>query len=149
MIHIELKIGWNRIKGMTTNEEDFAENLIMLNTHDFLLLFSDRGLVYRIKGYEVPEFSRQSKGLPIVNLLPLDKDEKITSVLKVSSDEKNQCLLFATQRGLVKICKVEEFYNIRKTGKIAIKLKENDKLISVVKTNGRSEVVMASSKERW
>jgi len=137
--------GGTGIKGMTTNEEDFAENLIMLNTHDFLLLFSDRGLVYRIKGYEVPEFSRQSKGLPIVNLLPLDKDEKITSILKVSSDEKNQCLLFATQRGLVKRCKVEEFYNIRKTGKIAIKLKENDKLISVVKTNGHSEVVMASS----
>ncbi len=138
--------GGTGIKGMTTNEEDFAENLIMLNTHDFLLLFSDKGLIYRIKGYEVPEFSRQSKGLPIVNLLPLDKDEKITSVLKVAADEKNKCLLFATQKGLVKRCMVEEFYNIRKTGKIAIKLKDDDRLISVVKTNGHSEVVMASSK---
>ena len=137
--------GGTGIKGMTTNEEDFAENLIMLNTHDFLLLFSDKGLVYKIKGYEVPEFSRQSKGLPIVNLIPLDKEEKITSVLKVSSDEENKYLLFATQQGLVKRCKVQDFYNIRKTGKIAINLKEDDRLISVMKTNGQSEVVMASS----
>ena len=137
--------GGTGVKGMTTNEEDFAENLLMLNTHDFLMLFSDKGLIYRIKGYEVPEFSRQSKGLPIVNLLPLEKDERITSILKVSKDEENKCLLFATQQGLVKRCKVEEFQNIRKTGKIAIKLKEDDKLIAVRKTNGHSEVVMASS----
>lgn len=138
--------GGTGIKGMTTNEEDFAENLLMLNTHDYLMLFSDKGLIYRIKGYEVPEFSRQSKGLPIVNLLPLEKDEKITSILKVSKDEENKCLLFATQGGLVKRCHVEEFHNIRKTGKIAIKLKDEDKLISVIKTNGHSEIVMASSK---
>jgi DNA gyrase subunit A len=137
--------GGTGVKGMATNEEDFAENLIMLSTHDYLLLFSDKGLIYRIKGYEVPEFSRQSKGLPIVNLLPLEKDENITSTLKVSAEEENKCLLFATQKGLVKRCKVEEFFNIRKTGKIAIKLKEDDKLIAVLKTDGDSEVIMASS----
>jgi len=137
--------GGTGVKGMTTNEEDFAENLIMLNTHDYLLLFSDKGLIYRIKGYEVPEFSRQSKGLPIVNLLPLEKDENITSTLKISDGEENKCLLFATRKGLVKRCMVEEFYNIRKTGKIAIKLKEDDKLIAVLKTDGNSEVIMASS----
>ncbi len=137
--------GGTGVKGMATNEEDFVENLLMLNTHDYLLLFSDKGLIYRIKGYEVPEYSRQSKGLPIVNLLPLEKDEVITSILKVNSEETNACLLFATQKGLVKRCKIEEFFNIRKTGKIAIKLKDNDKLISVLKTNSNSEVVMASS----
>lgn len=133
------------IKGMTTNEEDFVENLIMLNTHEYLLLFSDKGLIYRIKGYEVPEYSRQSKGLPIINLLPLEKGEIITSILKVDKDEKKTCLLFATQQGIVKRCNIEEFDNIRKTGKIAIKLKEDDKLISVLKTNGESEINMASS----
>ncbi len=138
--------GGTGVKGITTNEEDFAENLIMLNTHDYLLLFSDKGLIYRVKGYEIPEFSRQSKGLPIVNLIPLEKDEKITSILKVSKSEENKCLLFVTRDGLVKRCMVEEFENIRKTGKIAIKLKDNDKLISVIKTKGNSEVVMASSK---
>ena len=138
--------GGTGVKGITTNEEDFAENLILLNTHDYLLLFSDKGLIYRVKGYEIPEFSRQSKGLPIVNLLPLEKDEKITSILKVSKAEENKCLLFVTRGGLVKRCMVEEFENIRKTGKIAIKLKDNDKLISVIKTKGNSEVVMASSK---
>ncbi|MDD4831465.1 MAG: DNA gyrase subunit A [Bacilli bacterium] len=137
--------GGTGIKGMNTNEEDFVENLIMLNTHDYLLLFSDKGLIYRIKGYEVPEFSRQSKGLPIVNLLPLEKEEKITSILKITKEEENKCLLFATKRGLVKRCNVSEFENIRKTGKIAIKLKESDKLIAVLKTDGNTEVVMASS----
>ncbi len=133
------------IKGMTTNEEDFVENLLMLNTHDYLLLFSDKGLIYRIKGYEVPEYSRQSKGLPIVNLLPLEKDEIITSVLKINQIEENRCLLFATEKGLVKRCSIDDFNSIRKTGKIAIKLKENDKLIAVLKTNGESEITMASS----
>ncbi len=137
--------GGTGIKGMNTNEEDFVENLIMLNTHNFLLLFSDKGLIYRIKGYEVPEYSRQSKGLPIVNLLPLEKDEKITSILKITKEENNKFLLFATKNGLVKRCNVSDFENIRKTGKIAINLKENDKLISVLKTDGNSEVVMASS----
>ncbi len=137
--------GGTGIKGMNTNEEDFVENLIMLNTHDYLLLFSDKGLIYRIKGYEVPEFSRQSKGLPIVNLLPLEKEEKITSILKITKEEENKCLLFVTKRGLVKRCNVSEFENIRKTGKIAINLKESDKLIAVLKTDGNTEVVMASS----
>ena len=78
------------VKGMSTNEEDFVEHLISMKTHDYLLFFSNKGRVYRIKGYEVPEFSRQSKGLPIINLLPLEKDENISSVISLSAENETQ-----------------------------------------------------------
>lgn len=136
------------IKGMTTNEEDFVEQLLPLKTHDYVMFFSNKGKVYRIKGYEIPEYGRQAKGLPIVNLLPLEKEEKITSTLTVSSDSEEKYLLFATKQGIIKRCEVAEFDSIRTSGKIAITLKENDELISVRKTNGDSEVILASSNGR-
>ncbi|MBZ9570069.1 DNA gyrase subunit A [Methanobrevibacter sp. TMH8] len=133
------------VKGMATNEDDFVENMINMTTHDYLMFFTNKGKVYRLKGYEVPIYSRQSKGLPIVNLLPLDEEEIVTSVLKVNQEEKSKYCLFATERGLVKKTKLSEFSKIRKTGKIAIKLKENDSLISVKKTTGNDQIFLASS----
>ncbi len=137
------------IKGMTTNEEDFAEKLINAKTHDYILFFSNRGKVYRIKGYEIPEFSRQSKGLPIINLLPLEKDELIRSIVNIdSTDEDTNYLVFATKKGLVKRTEVKEFENIRASGKIAILLKEDDELINVKKSNGNCEIIIGASNGR-
>ena len=136
------------IKGMTTNEEDFVENMVNMNTHDYLLFFSNRGKVYKIKGYEVPTFSRQSKGLPIINLLPLEKNEIIKVMLKVESDEENKYIVFCTQKGLIKRTNISEFDNIRSNGKIAITLKEEDELIAVKKTDGNNQIIIAASNGR-
>lgn len=136
------------IKGMSTNEEDFVENLISLSTHDYLLFFTNKGKVYRVKGYEIPEYSRQSKGLPIVNLLPLETDEVVREMLKVSTNEENRYLVFGTKNGLVKRTSISEFDNIRTNGKIAITLKDNDELKSVKETMGNNEILMASSNGR-
>ncbi len=137
------------IKGMSTNEEDFVEHLISMNTHDYILFFSNLGRVYRMKGYEVPEFSRQSKGLPIINLLPLEKNENISSIISIKTDDDfTKYLMFATRNGIVKRTPIEEFDNIRKSGKIAIVLKENDELISVKKTCGKNEIVIGANNGR-
>ena len=133
------------IKGMTTTEDDCVEQLISINTHDNILFFSNKGKVYRLKGYKIPEYSRVGKGLPIVNLLSLDKDERINTMLKINSDDANKCLVFGTKNGLIKRTLVEEFNNIRQNGKIAISLKENDELISVKIANDNSQVLMCSS----
>ncbi len=139
------------VKGMATNEEDFVKHLINMKTHDYILFFSNKGRVYRLKGYEIPEFNRQSKGLPVINLLSLDKDENISSIVTVAGDvekEENSYLLFATRNGLVKRTAMEEFDNIRKGGKIAIILKDDDELIGVSKTNGENEIVLGASNGR-
>lgn len=136
------------IKGMATNEEDFVEQMINLTTHNYLLFFTNKGKVYRVKGYEIPEYSRQSKGLPIINLLSLEKGESVTAMLKVSNDDTCRYLVFATKQGLIKRTSIEEFENIRNNGKIAITLKDNDELISVRKTEGSSDILMASSNGR-
>ena len=137
------------IKGMSTNEEDFVEHLISLNTHDYILFFSNKGRVYRMKGYEIPEFSRQSKGLPIINLLPLDKEENISSIIPLRRDDDfTKYLVFATKNGIVKRTPIEEFDNIRKSGKIAIVLKENDELISVKCSCGKNEIIIGASNGR-
>jgi len=136
------------VKGMTTNEEDFVENIISMTTHDYLLFFTNKGKVYRIKGYEVPLYNRQSKGLPIVNLLSLDKDETVKTMLKVEKGEQAQYIVFCTQKGLVKRTNISEFDNIRTNGKIAITLKEDDQLISVKKTTGNNEIIIAASNGR-
>ena len=136
------------VKGMTTNEEDFVQNLITLTTHDYVLFFTNKGKVYRVKGYEIPEYSRQAKGLPIVNLLSIDSGEIVNSVLSISAAETNNHLVFATRQGFSKRVEMSEFENIRVSGKIAITLKENDELIGVRKTNGSNQVVLASSNGR-
>ena len=136
------------IKGMTTTEEDFVEQLISLNTHDYILFFTNKGKVYRLKGYKIPEFSRTAKGLPIVNLLSLEKDEKINTMITINEKEAYKCLLFSTKNGLVKRTLISEFDNIRQSGKIAITLKDNDELISVKKTTGNDQIFMCSSNGR-
>ena len=136
------------IKGMTTNENDFVEKLISMTTHDYLMFFTNKGKAYRVKGYEIPQYSRQSKGIPIVNLLPFDKDEEVTAMLKINQEEENNNIVFCTQNGLIKRTALSKFENIRKSGKIAISLKENDQLISVKKTTGENEIVIASSNGR-
>lgn len=136
------------VKGMSTNEEDFVEKMINASTHDYILFFTSKGKVFRIKGYEIPEFGRQSKGLPIINLLNLDKDEKITSLLKIEKEDTCKYLIFATKDGLVKRTDIAEFDSIRNNGKKAITLKEEDELISVKKTDGKAEILMCSSNGR-
>ena len=136
------------VKGMATNEEDFVEHLINATSHDYILMFTNKGKVYRIKGYEIPEYSRQSKGLPIINLLSLDKDEKVTSLLKISNDNEYKCLVFATKSGLIKRTDISEFDSIRTNGKKFITLKDDDELVSVKKTTGNHEILMASSNGR-
>ena len=136
------------IKGMTTNDEDFVEHMINLSTHDYILFFTDKGKVYRLKGYEIPEFSRQSKGIPIVNLLQVEKDERINAVIQINREEECKYLLFATEGGVVKKTLISEFANIRNSGKICISLRENDKLIDVKKTTGNDLVLLGSDSGR-
>ena len=136
------------IKGMNTNEEDFVENILSLKTHDYLMFFTNKGKVYRMKGYEIPEFSRQSKGLPIVNLLPLDKEEVVKTMLTINENDESKYIVFCTQNGLVKRTNVEEFESIRANGKLAINLKEDDELVAVKKTDGNCQILIASSNGR-
>ena len=138
------------IKGMTTNEEDNVNKLITSSTHDDILFFSNYGKVYRVRGYEIPLGSRQSKGLPIINLIPIKKEEKITSIISIDpkevNDEKN--LVFVTKQGLVKRTNIKEFESIRNNGKIAITLKEDDELINVNLTDGSNEIIIAANNGR-
>ena len=136
------------VKGMSTNEEDFVDQLLNLSTHDYILFFTNKGKVYRMKGYEVPEFSRQSKGLPIINLLQIEKEEKVKFFIKVSQEEESKYLLFVTKNGIVKRTALNEFDNIRNNGKICITMKENDELVSVRKTSGHDMILLGSSSGR-
>ncbi len=128
-----------------TKEEDFVENIYITSSHDDLLCFSSSGRVYVIKAYEVPEAVRQSKGRAMVNLLQVDKDERITTIIPVNRKESSGALIMATKQGLIKKTKLEEFDSIRKGGKIAIKLNEGDELISVYLAQDNDEVIVASS----
>ena len=136
------------VKGMSTNEEDYVEHMINLSTHDYLLFFTNKGKVYRMKGYEIPEFSRQAKGLPIVNLLQVEKDEMINSMVKMSNEDDNKYLVFATKKGFIKRTLISEFENIRTSGKICISLRNNDELIGVKKSFGDSYIMLGSSEGR-
>ncbi len=136
------------IKGMATNEEDFVENILSMTTHDYIMFFTNKGKVYRMKGYEVPLFSRQSKGLPIINLLPLEKDEKVNVMLKATPKDVPAYVVLCTQKGIIKRTDISEFENIRTNGKIAITLKDDDELISAKITEGNAEILIASSNGR-
>lgn len=136
--------GGRGVKGMTLNEDDVVEHFIKMSTHDYLLLFTNFGKVYRMKGYRVPNAGRASKGLPVVNLLNLDKDENIRAMIAGKSGEANY-LFFATKNGLVKRVAISEFESIRQSGKIAISLRDGDELISVKPTTGDNEIIIAGS----
>ena len=141
--------GGRGVKGMSTTQDDVISSLIHMSTHDDLLIFTNKGKVYRLKGYNIPEFGRTAKGLPIVNILNLDKDESVKSLININKkmiEEDNQWyLFFATEQGLVKRVDISEFENIRQTGKIAIKLKEDDSLVGVKLTKGDDEILIAAS----
>ena len=136
------------IKGMSTNDEDYVENMIEASSHDYILFFTNNGKVYRIKGYEIPEYSRQSKGLPIINLLNLEKNEKVAALIRIANDDESNNLVFATKSGLIKRTAISEFNNIRNNGKKFITLRDDDELISVEKTTGDNDILMASSNGR-
>ena len=136
------------IKGMATNEEDFVEQMINLSTHDYLLFFTNKGKVYRLKGYEIPEFSRTSKGLPIINLIQIEKGETVSAVVKVEKENAYKYFIFGTKEGVIKRTLISEFDNIRQKGKIAITLREGDELNSVKKSTGDDFVLMCSSQGR-
>lgn len=136
------------IKGMSTNDEDFVEQMINLSTHDYLLFFTNKGKVYRLKGYEIPEFSRTSKGLPIINLIQIEKGENVSAVVKVERDNAYKYFIFGTKDGVIKRTLISEFDNIRQCGKIAITLRDGDELNSVKKSTGEDFVLMCSSNGR-
>ena len=137
------------IKGMSTNENDFVSQLVSVSTHDSVLFFTNRGKVYRMKGYEVPAFSRQSKGLPIINLLPLEKEESVNSIIALNDEtEDSDYLTFITKEGLVKRTNVLEFKKSRNSGKLAIILHDDDELVAVRKTKGNNEIVIGASNGR-
>ena len=137
--------GGKGIKGMDLNKDDNIELFIHMSTHDNLLIFTNSGRVFRIKGYNIPQFSRTSKGLPIINLLSISRDEKVCALVPYSDSEEKKYLFFATKKGLVKRTSVEEFENINKNGKIAIKFNDDDALAFVKATSGHAEIIIAGS----
>ncbi len=138
--------GGRGIKGLSTIEDDFIEELFMTSTHDYLMFFTNKGRVYRLKGYEIPEASRTSRGTAIINLLQLQPEEKISAVIPIREFEEGQYLFMATRNGTVKKTPISDFKNVRKNGLIAIVLREEDELIEVKFTDGDRDVLMVSKK---
>lgn len=136
--------GGRGIQGMGTNEDDFVEHLLNTSTHDTILFFTSRGRVFRKKGYQVPEFSRTAKGLPIVNLLDVDKDEHVTAMIPVAEFEDDKYLFFATRNGIVKRTPISDFANIRSNGLIALTLRGDDELIGVKMTSGDENIAIGT-----
>ncbi|WP_033544052.1 DNA gyrase subunit A [Planococcus sp. CAU13] len=138
------KRGGRGVQGMGTNEDDFVEHLLYTSTHDTILFFTSKGKVYRKKGYQIPEYGRTAKGLPLVNLLEIGKDEKVTAVIRVEEFKEDAFFFFTTRDGISKRTPVTNFANIRQNGLIAIGLREEDELISVKLTDGTKEMVIGT-----
>lgn len=138
------KRGGRGVQGMGTNEDDFVEHLLSTSTHDTILFFTSKGKVFRTKGYEIPEYGRTAKGLPIVNLLNIDKGEHVTAMIRVESYDEDAYFVFTTKLGLAKRTSVSQFANIRTNGLIAIGLREDDELISVRLTDGKKQVIIGT-----
>src|SRR5699024_9354795 len=133
--------GGRGIQGMDTHDDDFVEHLLSTSTHDTLLFFTNKGKVYRLKGYEIPEFGRTAKGLPIINILQIDQDEEVNTVISVRDEnEDSSFLFFTTKQGLSKRVKLSQFANIRRSGLIAVRLRDNDELMSVRLTDGSKDI---------
>lgn len=139
------KRGGRGIQGMGTNEDDFVEHLITTSTHDTILFFTNKGKVYRAKGYEIPEYSRTAKGIPIINLLGVDKDEWVNAIIPVEEFVDDWFLFFTTKKGISKRSPLSSFANIRNNGLIALNLREDDELISVRLTEGSKEIIIGTS----
>ena len=136
--------GGKGIKGMQTLEDDFIEELLMTTTHHYLMFFTNTGRVYRLKAYEIPEASRTARGTAIINLLSLMPEERITAVIPINKFEKDQYLMMATKRGLVKKTPIMEYENVRKTGLAAITLRDDDELIEVKFTNNKKDIILVT-----
>ncbi|GAA6819457.1 DNA gyrase subunit A [Helicobacter pylori] len=138
--------GGRGVQGMNTLEEDFVSQLVTLSTHDNVLFFTNKGRVYKLKGYEVPELSRQSKGIPIVNAIELDNDESISTMIAVKDLEReDNFLIFATKKGIIKRSRLNNFSHINKNGKIAIGFKDEDELIAVRLTDGSQDFLIGTA----
>lgn len=138
------KRGGRGVQGMGTNDDDFVEHLLYTSTHDTILFFTSKGKVYRKKGYHIPEYGRTAKGLPLVNLLEISKDEKVTAVIRVEEFKDDDFFFFTTREGVSKRTPVSNYANIRQNGLIAISLREEDELISVKLTDGNQEMVIGT-----
>ncbi|SOC39426.1 DNA gyrase subunit A [Ureibacillus acetophenoni] len=138
------KRGGRGVQGMGTNEDDFVEHLLFTSTHDAILFFTSKGKVYLTKGYEIPEYSRTAKGLPIVNLLNLEKEEKVTAMIRSESYQEDAYFIFTTKMGVTKRTPLSQFANIRKNGLIAVGLHEDDELISVRLTDGTKDIIIGT-----
>ena len=136
--------GGKGIKGMQTLEEDYVEELFMTSSHHYIMFFTNKGRVYRLKGYEIPEASRTSRGTAIVNLLQLMPEEKITAMIPIKEYEEGQYLFMATQKGLVKKTKITDYSNVRKTGLAAITLRDDDELIEVKFTDNTKDIILVT-----
>ena len=136
--------GGKGIKGMQTIDEDYIEELFMTTTHDYVLFFTNKGRVYRLKAYEIPESGRTARGTAIINLLQLQPEEKITAVITLKEFEENKYLFMATKNGIVKKTPISEYQNIRKTGLQAINLREDDELIEVKITNKEKDIILVT-----
>ena len=136
--------GGKGIVGLTTRESDFVRDLIITSTHDYLMFFTDMGRVYKIKAYEIPEASRTAKGTPVINFLNLNSTERVTAMIPVREFNADECLVMVTKQGTIKKTPMSEFDTNRKTGLIAITLKEGDKLISVALANGKENVLVVT-----
>ena len=137
--------GGRGISGMTRRDEDFVSDLYVCSTHDYLMFFTNKGKVYRMKGYEIPESSRAGRGTNVVNLLPLEKDEKISSVVKTSDiQDESKYFVMVTRKGIIKRTQFNAYTNVRKSGLIAITLDEDDELAWVKITDGSSRLIIAT-----
>ena len=137
--------GGRGVSGMTRRDEDFVEDLFIASTHDYVLFFTNRGKMYRLKGYEIPESGRTGRGNNIVNILPVEKDEKITAMIRVSEFDEESYLVMVTRNGVIKRTELSAFRNVRKGGIIAISLDEGDELAWVRNTLGDSELIVATA----
>jgi len=137
--------GGKGIKGMELHDEDVINQFVNMSTHDYLLVMTDTGRVFRLRGYNIPEFSRNSKGIPAVNLVSVQRTEKIKALIPYSKNDNAKYLFFVTKKGLVKRTPITEFESINKTGKIAIKLNDDDEVAFVKGTSGNADIVLASS----
>jgi DNA gyrase subunit A len=140
------KRGGRGIQGMGTNDNDFVENLLTTSTHDTILFFTNKGKAYKAKGYEIPEYSRTAKGIPIINLLGVEKGEWVNAMIRVEEFVDDWYLFFTTKQGVSKRTPVSDFANIRQNGLIAINLRENDELISVRLTDGDKNIIIGTKK---
>ncbi|NLQ65069.1 DNA gyrase subunit A [Streptococcus mutans] len=139
------KRGGRGVQGTGVNDDDFVRELVSTSTHDAMLFFTNQGRVYRLKGYEIPEYGRTAKGLPIVNLLKLDDGETIQTIINVKSDDfHDKYLFFTTRQGVVKRTSVSAFGNIRQNGLKALSLRDNDELINVLLTNGQEDIIIGT-----